>query len=223
MKTKNTANSTTRFNLNAQKVAILVSIIAVIVSASAAMVNISIARSHQALSYESAQRARIMEPIDYETDFVYDGTFYQIEEYGATFTIPAEELQLRITRGTVRTISALRHNGERLHFMYNADSDMIEAANRGEYIVIITELDPDPLVENGIFYDYFFLYMEPVQGAPIMDMIVIEVDIRSGEIIRRARYQGHDARRLDLNEPLEGPTRDMLEVFQLVRSALIYS
>ena len=223
MKTKNKTNFTARLRPKFKMITLTVSIVALISSAAFAMIGISISRSQEMLSRESAERARIMEPIDYEIAFIDANTLYQIEQNGSTFTIPAKELQLRITRGAVRTISVLRHNGERLYYMYTLNTGTIlDATNSGEWLVITTGLDSQPLVQDGIFYDYFFLYMAPVQGAPILEMIVVEVDINNGAILRNVRYQGHEARRLILSEQFDGPTRHMFEVFQEVRSVMIY-
>ena len=189
----------------------IVGVVLTIVGIFNAIISNSLAESNNMLVLMELERAEFARPIIYEFIFEYRGTKYEIR-YGDTVKhIPAKELTIDVTMGALTSIVVFHYDGQVLHYRNNF---VIPSYGIAEPTVTMRmPSNPGGLIYNGVFYDYMFLLMVPVQGNSVLYMLCVEVDIDSGMLLRTERFDRYSLLELTLNASVSDARRHMLEAY----------
>jgi hypothetical protein len=170
-----------------------------------------IAYSQLVIIEKEAIMAGLVQPIIYTVSYQNAQTEYQIVDNGKVFTIKAMEPTITIENGAVRDVTAFGFDGKALYLNKN---ETIRPDWKAKSIVVKAQVSANPLVINQIFYDYLFLYIEPVEGEPTLDLVCAEIDLTNGAIVRAYRYRKHRLLSLELDAPIDPAERCMLEDYR---------
>lgn len=158
-----------------------------------------IARSEEA----RAQRA---EPLSYMLQAVDTHYVYELAVDGSEQTIAAPSLRLQVTHGSLHAVTAISYDGEELYQMATLP---IQDDWKGCGVDIT--LPAQAIEQEGdTIYDYFFLYLEPVEGEAQPDLICNAISVEKQAVT------SHIMHRIDLVRLESQPQRaqrEMLEVY----------
>lgn len=158
------------------------------------------------IAQSEEERAQRTEPLTYTLQTVNTHYEYEIEQDGEKQTLPAPSLRLKVIHGSLHAVTAISYDGTTV---YDMETPSIQD-NWSGMMVDIT-LPPRVITqEKGILYDYFFLYLEPVEGAARLDLIYNAV---SPETKETNGYVVHQIDMLRLKGGAQGAQREMLEVY----------
>ena len=186
---------------------IIIPVCGVIVS----LMSILIAYSQLIVAKKEATMAELVQPIIYTISYLDAATEYMILENGNTMTLAALEPTVTIENGALKSLTALGYDGEQL---YLVDSIAILPSWKAASVTIKAQISDNPFIVGRVFYDYLFLYIEPVEGEPMLDLVCAEIDLDSGAIIRTYRLQKHNLLELELNPDLDYAKKHMLEAYK---------
>lgn len=113
---------------------------------------------------------------------------YQITYGGKQFECPAPSSRLSVQSGALRAITALSYDGSN----YEEISILLVRRDwdKCEYEIDVPP-PAAPLVAEGLVYNYYFLYIEPVSGAPTLDLVCNEINLESGGVTAKIYKQIH--------------------------------
>ncbi len=75
----------------------------------------------------------------------------------------------------------------------------------------------NPPVENDQAYDYYFLYLEPMSGEPVLDLVFHKIDLVLGQVTSGVV---HRTALLELDTLEESPRKAMLSAYAALYAAL---
>lgn len=75
----------------------------------------------------------------------------------------------------------------------------------------------NPPVENDQAYDYYFLYLEPMSGEPVLDLVFHKIDLSLGQVTSGVV---HRTALLELDTLEESPRKAMLSAYAALYEAL---
>jgi len=176
------------------------------------------AYSESITANQTLKMSELAQPIAYTVTFQDIGTKYHIqEEDGRETTVPAWDPVVAITNGALKTLTAMSYDGENLYFITTFENTPIQK----DYTITIKALfSGELLVANRTLYDYLFLYIEPVEGAPTLDLVCTEIDLDNGAILRTYKLQKFNLLELESNPNLDTARRQMLEAYQKLFSMM---
>lgn len=151
---------------------VLVSIAALLISSI-----FSIAQLKQAVIAE--QRESREQPLTYTLEQISTHYTYQIQYEGTAFACPAPSLRLKVETGALRSITVILFDGT--HYQEIAELPAKRDWD-GCYVELTTPAPQKPLVENNSLYEYFFLYLEPMSGRPVIDMVCNSINMDSQDV-----------------------------------------
>jgi len=186
-------------------VKIIIPIAAVVISIAA----IFISRTSNSIAQMELERADFARPIIYEFAHRDVGTMYRISDGDTVRYVPAVELAIDVTMGALASITVFHYDGHTLHYINTPDLPRIVTPA----IQIRIPSNPNPLIDNGVFYDYMFVLMTPIEGSPVLYMFCVEVDIYNGKLLREERFNKYNLLELALNKDICDTRRHMLEAY----------
>lgn len=163
-------------------------------------------------------RAEFVRPIIYEFTYVDKGTMYEIHYGNIIRHIPARELTIDVTTGALKSIIVFHYDGHMLHYKETFELSYNEAVR--PTIVVRMPSNPSYLIYDGVFYDYMFLLMIPVEGNPALYMLCVEVDIYNGMLLNTERFDKYSLLELRLNAPISNARQRMLEAYYSLMNQL---
>jgi len=177
-----------------------------------------ISMSSNGIAQTGLERAEFARPIIYEFIFEHRDTKYEIR-YGDTVKhIPAKELTIDVTMGALTSIVVFHYDGQRLHYINNFVLPSCSITR--PTVSMRMPSNPGHLTYNGVFYDYMFLLIVPVQGNSALYMLCVEVDINSGVLLRIERFNRYSLLELTLNASISVARRHMLEAYYNLMSQI---
>lgn len=169
-------------------------------------------RSQLRIAESEEARARRAEPLAYTLEAVDTHYQYEIQWDGGAASIPAPAYRLRVSHGSLRSVTAISFDGREFHELRTLpmedewEGGPLDIAMPAQYVV-----------EDGVAYDYFFLFLEPVEGPSQLDLVCTEISLdtwETGSSVQRCI----DLARRDFLPP--GAQRDMLETYSVLRDTL---
>lgn len=91
---------------------------------------------------------------------------------------PAPSLRLQVTHGCLQSITAISFDGTAFYEL----SELPVQEEWGNYTVDITVPPHAAIAEDGLVYDYFFLYLEPIEGQSQLDLICTTISLDTQEV-----------------------------------------
>jgi hypothetical protein len=170
-----------------------------------------IAYSQYPIAQNEHAMAELVQPVVYTVSYQDAGTLYEISNNGNMIAIPALEPNVKIESGVLKFITALQYDGEALSLLSHLD---ISPDWEADSVTIKAQIGENPLVADGIFYDYLFLYMEPIEGEPILDLVYAEVDLSAKAVVRTRICHRDGLLALALDQTLSYAERYMLEAYE---------
>ena len=131
---------------------------------------------HLALTGE--ERARRAETLAYTLETVNTHYEYEIQQGDQVVSAPAPSLRLQVTHGSLRSITAISFDGTAFYEL----SELPVQEEWGNYTVDITVPPHAAIAEDGLVYDYFFLYLEPIEGQSQLDLICTTISLDTQEV-----------------------------------------
>jgi len=159
------------------------------------------------------ERAEFARPVIYELTYEQGDTdyVYVIRHGDSVIYIQAVELIVDVIMGAITSLTAFHYDGYILHYINTFEIPRDEIVT--PTVRINMPLNPSHLIYEGIFYDYMFLLMTPVEGSLALYMFCVEVDIYNGELLRVERFNKYSLLELMLNTPISDARRHMLEAY----------
>lgn len=131
------------------------------------------------LSSAAEQRARQNQPLSYTLDSENRGMKYTFTYQGEEREIPAPTLKLHVQTGAICSVTPIRFDANGLEVEGTFGEELLD----DKYYVTIDSASPGTIAyENGIAYDYFFLYIKSLSGEQTLDMVCNEIDLLTGEV-----------------------------------------
>lgn len=170
----------------------LASVIAVLV----ALYNVRIGLESLELAYKQDARNERSQPILYETSFERSSMVYHIRtEDNREFELPVLSPRVRVLSGAIKRITAISFDGKK----YGTISSLTMRPEWNSEYSVGVDVAPleAPLVEEDIYYDNFYLYIEPVEGDPQLDLVCAKVDLLVKEVAETNVYTWLSLLKLD--------------------------
>lgn len=187
--------------------AVIVSILALIVSSV-----FSWAQLRQAATAELREARE--QSLSYQLEQVQSHYTYQISYQGSVLECPAPSSRIKVETGALRCVTAITFDGTR----YGEIAALpIERDWDGYCVEIAVPPLENPPVEGEEVYDYYFLYLEPMSGAPVLDLVVHKIDLASGQVTSGVL---HRTALLELDTLEESPRKAMLSAYAALFEAL---
>ena len=135
-----------------------------------------IAESANKTAEETLQMSELTQPIVYTIAHSEDDTEYGISSEGVEImTMTAKEPNIIIQNGALKAAAVIGFDGENLSFIETFDEELAE---KDDTLKIRRQVAAVRISEDGkVAYDYWFLYLEPVDGAPTLDLVCTELDL----------------------------------------------
>lgn len=113
---------------------------------------------------------------------------YNVEEKEAA----APALRLKVTSGAICTVTPIRFNENGIHVAETMPTTAEDTLLDKKYYVRIDSDSPEKLVFEGeIAYDYFFLFIQPLSGEPILDLVCHQIHMPTGKVKSQVYHSIH--------------------------------
>ena len=187
--------------------AVAVSILALIVSSA-----FSWAQLRQAATAELREARE--QSLSYKLEQVQSHYTYQISYQGSVLECPAPSSRIKVQTGALRCVTAITFDGVR----YGEIAALpIERDWDGYSVEVAVPPLENPPVENDQAYDYYFLYLEPMSGEPVLDLVFHKIDLALGQVTSGVV---HRTALLELDTLEESPRKAMLSAYAALYAAL---
>lgn len=130
------------------------------------------------IAREEEERARRTEPLSYTLETINTHYEYVIRQGEQTVSVPAPTLRLRVTHGSLHAVTVISFDGTAFHEL----SELPVQDDWEDCTVDITVPTHTDTAENGLVYDYFFLYLEPSEGRRRLDLICTTISLDTYEV-----------------------------------------
>ena len=151
-------------------------------------------------------RARRSEPLAYTLEAVDTHYQYSIQTGSTVAEISAPSLRLRLTHGSLHAITAICFDGTAFHQIAP-----LPFQDDWEDCTVDITMPPQAVIADAAFiYDYFFLFLEPVEGQNQLDLICNTICLDTQEV-QSSVY--HPVSLVQLDFLSDGPQREMLSVY----------
>jgi len=161
--------------------------------------------------------SRLVQPIVYTVSYKNAHTQYQIMDGESSRTIDALEPTIKVESGALRTLTVMGFDGDTL---YLVESLSVPLSWCQKLITVKAQVGDNPLVVGPVFYDYLFLYLEPIEGAPTLDLVCAEIDLDNNVVLQTYRWQRHNILELEWNPNLSEAKRHMLTAYKKLTEIL---
>ena len=159
------------------------------------------------------ERAQREEPLAYTLEAAQSRYEYEIQREGESIRIPAPSLRLKVTHGSLDTVTAITFDGTRVY-----ELAVLPVRESWQGCVVDIAVPPEALIVDGeTVYDYFFLFLEPTQGENQLDLICSTVDLEE-QTVRCSTF--HRVALVQLSYGADGPQGQMLQVYDDLRREL---
>ena len=187
--------------------AVVVSILALIVSSA-----FSWAQLRQAATAELREARE--QSLSYKLEQVQSHYTYQISYQGSVLECPAPSSRIKVQTGALRCVTAITFDGVR----YGEIAALpIERDWDGYSVEVAVPPLENPPVESDQAYDYYFLYLEPMSGEPVLDLVYHKIDLALGQVTSGVV---HRTALLELDTLEESPRKAMLSAYAALYAAL---
>lgn len=133
-------------------------------------------KSQLRIAESEEARARRAEPLAYTLEAVDTHYQYEIQWDGGAASIPAPAYRLRVSHGSLRSVTAISFDGREFHELRTLPME-----DEWEGRPLDIAMPAQYVVEDGVAYDYFFLFLEPVEGPPQLDLVCTEISLDTWE------------------------------------------
>lgn len=162
---------------------IAVSIISLVVSIINSIMTFS-------LTMVSERRAIQNQTLAYSITAENLGMKYTYTYNGEEIVIPAPSIELKITTGAICSVTPIRFddNGIKIDetVTFEVENTLVD---KEYYLTIDTESPGEVIFEGVIAYDYSFLYIQPLSGEPILDMVCHRINLSTGMVQSRVYHR----------------------------------
>ena len=166
-----------------KRVPVIISAIALIVSIINCIMTFSLAKI-------SERRAVQNQPLAYSITTENLGMEYTYTYNGEEITIPAPSIKLKITTGAICSVTPIRFDDSGIKVEETVTFELEDSLlDKEYYLAIDTESPGEVLFEGEIAYDYSFLYIQPLSGDPILDLICHEINLATGTVQSRVYHR----------------------------------
>ncbi len=188
-----------------EKIEFVLKILTGVVSVVVGIVSMFLACAQYRISEIAEQRAQRERGFSYSMDVVYEEIDNGQSRYNYHLQdgreIPAPLTRITVLTGDFKTMTGILYDGTTYQDISNFSSDPEKRKKLDSHISVsvINDVLETPLVQDDIFYDYFFLYVEPVTGESFLDLICNEVNLITEKLERQVYYhrtEKDDAKRL---------------------------
>lgn len=187
--------------------AVVVSILALVVSSA-----FSWAQLRQAATAELREARE--QSLSYKLEQVQSHYTYQISYQGSVMECPAPSSRIKVQTGALRCVTVITFDGVR----YGEIAALpIERDWDGYSVEVAVPPLENPPVEHDQVYDYYFLYLEPMSGEPILDLVFHKIDLALGQVTSGV---AHRTALLELDTLEESPRKAMLSAYAALYEAL---
>ena len=133
---------------------------------------------------------------------------YQITTPEAQLEIAAPALRLSVETGSLQSVTAIVYDGTH----YQTVGSCLIRRSRNDCFVDNTAVPLEtPLTDGQRAYDYFFLYLEPMTGDPVLDLVCNTIDLETLEVQTTV---SHRLSLLMLDPDSSSPQQVMLQAYQ---------
>lgn len=158
------------------------------------------------IAHSEEERARRTEPLSYTLQAVETHYEYEIFLGEKIQTITAPSLRLRVTHGSLYSVTAISYDGTEFHQL-----ETLPIQDSWSGCTVDITLPPQSIQqEKGLIYDYFFLYLEPVEGERRLDLVYNVISLEEQEVTTSVM---HRIELVKLDSVSQGAQREMLGVY----------
>lgn len=162
---------------------IVVSVISLIVSIINSIMTFS-------LTMASERRAIQNQALAYSITTEDLGMKYTYTYNGEERVVPAPSLKLKIATGAICSVTPIQFDDSGIKINETVTFEVENSLVDREYYVTIDSESPGEVIFEGeIAYDYSFLYIQPLSGEPILDMVCHKINLSTGEIRSRVYHR----------------------------------
>lgn len=190
-KDKNIENTTTNPSATAPHQAIdiwkLIPIIVSIISLAVSIINSIMTFS---LTMASERRAVQNQALAYSITTENSGMKYHYTYNGEEVVIPAPTIKLKITTGAICSVTPIRFDDSGIKVdetvTFEVENTLVD---KEYYLTIDTDSPGEIIFEGTIAYDYSFLYIQPLSGEPILDLVCHRINLSTGTVQSRVYHR----------------------------------
>lgn len=165
------------------------------------------------IAHSGEERARRAEPLSYTLEAVNTYYQYDIQSNNIAASLPAPSFRLRVTHGSLHSITALSFDGDEF---YQLSSLPIQ--DHWNHCTVDITMPPQAVIVDGnTVYDYFFLFMEPTEGQYQLDLIYTTIDLDTQQVQSSILYP---VSLVQLDFLDEGPKKEMLSAYDTLQKSL---
>ena len=165
------------------------------------------------IAHSEEDRAQRAEPLAYTLEAVNTHYQYDIQLDDIAASLPAPSFRLQVTHGSLHSVTAISFDGSVFHEL----SSLAIQDRWHSCTVDITMPAKSIIVDGETIYDYFFLFLEPTEGQPRLDMVYNVIDLDTQQI--RSNIL-HPVSLVQLDFLHEGPHREILSVYNTLQKNL---
>jgi len=169
---------------------------------------------------EQERLSALLQPIVYTVGWEDSPRFrYSIVENGKCREFPAKVTRVDVTRGAIRSMTAVTFDGETAKvlgsFEVQAEKEQRDMAAVPTGVTVETEPQNVPLTEGALLYDYFFLWIEALDGERRLDMICHVIDLDSGAVSETLRWSRPELLRRSQSAPQNAREKMLADYWEL--------
>lgn len=180
--TSDTATPTQSGNIW-ERIPVVVSVIALVVSILNCFMTFS-------LTMVSERRAVQNQTLAYSITTENLGMTYNYTYNGEDIVIPAPTIKLKITTGAICSVTPIRFDDSGLNVAQTVTFEVEDSLlDKEYYLTIDTESPGEIIFEGEIAYDYSFLYIQPLSGEPILDLVCHKINLSTGMVQSRVYHR----------------------------------
>ncbi len=162
---------------------IIISILSLIISA----INVYMIFS---LTYASERREVQTQTLSYSLVPEFAGMKYMYTYNGEEKEAEAPTLKLKVNSGAICTVTPIRFDENGIHVVPTVPMAVEDTLLDKEYYVRIDSDSPGKVIFEGeIAYDYFFLFIQPLSGEPILDLVCHRIHMPTGQVGSRVYHR----------------------------------
>lgn len=166
------------------------------------------------IAHSEEERARRAEPLAYTLEAVNTHYQYEVQSGNITASFPAPSFRLRVTHGSLHSITAISFDGSDFH-----ELSTLPIQDRWNGCSVDITMPSQSIIVNGdTVYDYFFLFLEPAEGPHQLDLVCSIIDLNTQQVRNRIL---HPISLAQLDFLSEGPEKQMLSVYDILQKKVV--